>query len=85
MSVSSHSIIYTLIDSIKDKLSSLLPAKFDTFVNGEASVLQLFSINSKKNKQEIIGGCKITNGKVLRNSIIRVMRGGEQVYKGYPS
>jgi translation initiation factor IF-2 len=83
VTIGSHTIIYTLIDYIKEKLSELLPPIIEISVDGEAQVLQIFSITIKKKKVDTIAGCKITNGKLFRNSIIRIMRNGVEVFKGF--
>ncbi|KAI8915893.1 translation initiation factor IF-2 [Gorgonomyces haynaldii] len=81
ITLETHQIIYTLIDSIKDKMSSLLPPEIIIKVEGEADVQQLFTITNKKVK-ETICGCKIVNGKILRSHLVRIMRGDKELHQG---
>lgn len=81
VSISPHSIIYTLIDSIKEKMSELLPPEKVTTILGEAFVQRLFQYTTKK-KIQIISGCKIMSGKVMRNDPVKVWRLGNVVHEG---
>jgi translation initiation factor IF-2 len=82
IAIDSHTIIYNLIDSVKDKLSELLPPVYEISVEGEAQVLQIYTITLKKGKKDTIAGCKITNGKIARSSAIRIIRGGNELHRG---
>lgn len=77
-----HEVIYTLIDSVKAKMSALLPPDIITRIDGEANVLQIFTISLKKGKSEMIAGCKIATGKITRSSIIRVLRRDAVIHQG---
>ncbi|KAF5003485.1 hypothetical protein FDECE_9971 [Fusarium decemcellulare] len=77
-----HSVIYHVVDDVKDALSDLLPFKISHKVLGEADVLQIFAINIKKRVQKNIAGCKVRNGSIKRTSMVKVLRGGEVVYEG---
>ncbi|KAI8921837.1 hypothetical protein DFJ77DRAFT_424958 [Powellomyces hirtus] len=80
--IRSHQIIYKLLDDLKDMLSDLLPPDISTEVNGEADVLQVFNINTKGKQVEVIAGCRISTGKMMRSNSVRVVRDGEVVYDG---
>ncbi|KAF4337547.1 translation initiation factor IF-2 [Fusarium beomiforme] len=77
-----HSVIYHVIDDVKNSLSDLLPYNITYKVLGEADVLQVFAINIRKRVQKNIAGCKIRNGTIKRTAMVRVVRGGEIVYDG---
>ncbi len=77
--ISSHSIIYTLVDSIKEELSELLEPELVVNVIGEALVQALFPVTVKKKVVELVAGCKILSGKVTRQAELRLMRNGEVV------
>ncbi|KAF5018886.1 hypothetical protein F66182_9120 [Fusarium sp. NRRL 66182] len=77
-----HSVIYHVVDDVKNILSDLLPYKISHKVLGEADVLQIFAINVKKRVEKNIAGCKIRNGTVKRTSRVKVLRRGEVVYDG---
>ncbi|KAJ3305111.1 hypothetical protein HDV03_002038 [Kappamyces sp. JEL0829] len=81
VTISSHNVIYTLVDSIKAEMSKLLVPERVTNVVGEAAVQAIFGITIKK-KVDNIAGCKILNGKITRQGTIRVVRNGEIVHEG---
>ena len=86
-------IIYQLLDDVKESLSILVAPDMVTEVNGEARVLELFSIHldSKSGgggggggglkKVEAIGGCKVVSGKIFKNHQVRVLRDGVEIWK----
>lgn len=77
-----HNIIYETVEAVKGLLSAQLPPIYNQRVLAEAQVAQIFPINITKRKYKNIAGVKVTNGKVTRGGQYRVMRNGEQVYKG---
>jgi len=73
-----HSIIYELQDEIRLAMMGLLePAFKETYV-GRAEVINVFRIP----KVGTIAGCRVQDGTLRRDAEVRVMRGGEQVFKG---
>lgn len=85
-----HNIIYETVQAVKDLLSAQLEPIYSQRVIAEAQVQKIFPINITKRKYKNIAGVKVTNGKVTRGGQYRVMRDGEEVYKGevlvqYPS
>lgn len=81
-----HSVIYHVVDDVKTSLEALLPPRITHRVIAEADVLQVFSINIKKRVFKNIAGCRIRNGSVKRNSMVKVLRKGKVVFDGksYP-
>jgi small GTP-binding protein len=77
-----QSIIYRLVDDVKAKLESVLPALVTSRVTGEAEVAQLFDIHVKGRATVPVAGCKVRNGVIGRTAKVRVVRGGEVVYDG---
>ncbi len=73
-----HSIIYELQDEIRKAMLGLLDPVFKENYLGRAEVLNVFKIP----KIGTIAGCRVTDGILRRDAEIRLMRGGEQVYKG---
>ncbi len=73
-----HSIIYELQDEIRKAMLGLLDPVFKENYLGRAEVLNVFRIP----KVGTIAGCRVTDGVLKRDSEIRLMRAGEQVYKG---
>ena len=63
----------------------MLPPIIETRVNGEATVLQVFTIAIKGQKEgQIVAGCRIGNGVIGKNDTVRVIRGEkrEVVFEG---
>jgi translation initiation factor IF-2 len=73
-----YSIIYHLKEDIEKQLSGMLEPKFEERVEGHAEVRQVFKVN----KNDVIAGCYVTDGQILRNASVRVMRGGNPVFTG---
>ena len=73
-----HSIIYALIDEMRDLLSGLLePERIEDFI-GYAEILEVFNITKVGN----IAGCKITEGVVKRNCGVRLLRDNVVIHEG---
>lgn len=77
-----HTVIYHLTDDVKGALSEQLDDIVTHKVVGEAEVLQIFPINIKGRVYRNIAGCRVRNGLVSRNAMVRVIRKGKQVYDG---
>ncbi len=73
-----HSIIYELQDEIHKAMLGLLEPVFKENYLGRAEVLNIFKIP----KVGTIAGCRVTDGVLRRDADIRLMRDGEQVFKG---
>ncbi len=68
-----YNIIYTLIDDVDKALKGLLEPTFVEVIDGRAEVRAVFS-GGKGTKA---AGCMVTEGKITRNSKVRVRRGKE--------
>jgi translation initiation factor IF-2 len=73
-----HSIIYELQDEMRLAMMGLLEPTFKENYVGRAEVVNVFRIP----KVGTIAGCRVTDGVIRRDAEIKVMRGGEQVFKG---
>ncbi|KAI8992656.1 hypothetical protein BDB01DRAFT_779197 [Pilobolus umbonatus] len=80
--VKSYSVIYKLLEEVKDNLSNMLPPIITTQVTGEADLLQVFDISVKGRETKPVAGCRITNGVIPRNGKIRVLRNKEIIWEG---
>jgi translation initiation factor IF-2 len=78
ISIKSFNIIYELLDSVKDLMVRKLPPIFNEVTQGHAEVRNTISVP----KIGLIAGSAITDGKITRNSMLRVLRNGEVVYSG---
>jgi translation initiation factor IF-2 len=73
-----YSIIYNLIDDVKNTLSGMLaPERRETFL-GYAEILQIFNI-SKAGK---VAGCRVTEGIVRKGSGVRLLRDNVVIHEG---
>ncbi|WIG57982.1 MAG: Translation initiation factor 2 [Ktedonobacterales bacterium] len=75
--IRTYTVIYKLVDDIEAALQGLLEPVYKEQVDGHAEVIQTFKAGKR-----MIGGCKITSGKLTRSSRVRVMRGGKEVFNG---
>ena len=67
-----------LQDEIEKAMMGLLEPVYKENYQGRAQVLQIFRIP----KVGTIAGCRVQDGVIRRDSEIKVMRDGEQVFKG---
>ncbi len=73
-----YSIIYNAIEDISAAMKGMLAPKFKEVVTGHAEIRQVFKISSVGN----IAGSYVTDGKISRNSDIRLIRDGIVVTDG---
>ncbi|MEK7181799.1 MAG: translation initiation factor IF-2 [Patescibacteria group bacterium] len=73
-----YNIIYKLVEDIKEKLTDLLPPEIVRTDSGRLSVLAVF----KTGKHDMIVGGRVSEGKMLRGSLIEVKREDEIVGNG---
>jgi translation initiation factor IF-2 len=73
-----YRIIYEAVADIRAALEGLLAPKVVEQVTGRAKVLQVFKVS----KAGTIAGCQVIKGKVVRGSVGRVLRAGEQLHQG---
>lgn len=73
-----YNVIYQAIDDVKKAMEGLLEPVLKEVLIGQAQVLALFSLP----KGGTVAGCRVTNGKITRNSIVRVTRDGKEAFKG---
>jgi len=73
-----HSIIYELQDEIKKAMAGLLEPIIKEIYQGRAEVRETFRVP----KVGTVAGCYVLDGIIKRDSDIRLVRDGVQVYKG---
>jgi translation initiation factor IF-2 len=73
-----HNIIYELIDQIRDAMSDLLDPEFTENYLGSAQVRQIFQLS-----KGIVAGCMVTDGKIVREKLIRLKRGKQILFEGH--
>ena len=72
-----YSIIYELLDQIKDAMAGLLDPELRETVIGHAEVKQIFQLS-----KGIVAGCLVTDGRIARTARARVVRKRQPVYDG---
>jgi translation initiation factor IF-2 len=73
-----YSIIYAAIDDLKDAMEGMLAPEMKEEVLGTAEIREIFKIS----KVGSIAGCMVMDGKIARNSKIRIIREGVVVFTG---
>jgi translation initiation factor IF-2 len=76
--IRNYSIIYDAIDDLKDAMEGMLSPVMKEEVTGTAEIRETFKIS----KVGTIAGCMVTDGKIFRNSKIRIIREGVVVFTG---
>jgi translation initiation factor IF-2 len=72
-----YSIIYELIDQLKEAMAGLLDPEHRETVIGHAEVKQVFQLS-----RGIVAGCLVTDGRIARTARARVLRRRQPVYDG---
>ena len=76
--IRSYSIIYDAINDLKDAMEGMLSPELKEEITGTAEIREMFKVS----KIGTIAGCMVTNGKIMRNSGIRLIRDGVVVFTG---
>ena len=73
-----YSIIYAAINDLKDAMEGMLSPEMKEEITGTAEIRETFKIS----KIGTIAGCMVINGKIYKDSGIRLIREGVVVYTG---
>ena len=73
-----YSIIYDAIEQIKSAMEGMLAPKVEEKITGNVEIREVFKIS----KVGTIAGCYVTEGKIFRNSKVRIIRDGVVVFSG---
>lgn len=76
--IRNYSIIYDAIDDLKDAMEGMLSPELKEEISGTAEIREIFKIS----KVGSVAGCMVIDGKINRNSKIRVIRDGVVVFTG---
>jgi translation initiation factor IF-2 len=71
------SIIYELIDQVKEAMAGLLDPELRETALGVAAVKQVFQLSKFP-----VAGCSVVSGRIVRNARARVMRKRQPIYDG---
>jgi translation initiation factor IF-2 len=73
-----HRVIYNAIDEIEAAMKGMLDPEFEEKVIGQVEVRTTFKVS----KVGTIAGCYVTEGKITRDSTVRLIRDGVVIYEG---
>lgn len=73
-----HRIIYKVIEEVESAMKGMLDPEFEEKTIGQAEVRQTFKVS----KIGTIAGCYITDGKITRDSGVRLIRDGVVIFEG---
>lgn len=73
-----YSVIYKAIEEVKEAMEGMLSPEFKEEIVGTAEIRETFKIT----KFGTIAGCYVTEGKINRNSNVRIIREGIVIYSG---
>ncbi len=73
-----HNVIYKLVEEMEKAMKGMLDPVFEEVIFGQAEVRETYKVS----KIGTIAGCMVTEGTVVRNSKIRLIRDNIVVYDG---
>ena len=73
-----YSVIYNAIEDVEQAMKGMLDPEFKEVIIGNAEVRQVFKVSNVGT----IAGCYVTDGKIARNSIVRVIRDNVVLHEG---
>lgn len=75
--IKTYRIIYDAIEDVKSAMIGMLDPEYKEVINGKAEVRMTYKISNVGT----IAGCYVTDGKIVRNSEIRVIRDGIVIFE----
>ena len=76
--IRSYSIIYEVINDIKDAMEGMLSPEIKEEITGNAEIRETYKIS----KVGTVAGCMVLDGKIYRNSKIRLLRENVVIFTG---
>jgi len=73
-----HNIIYKAVEQMEAAMKGMLEPVFEEVILGQASVRAIFKVS----KVGTIAGCMVTDGKLVRDCEVRLIRNGIVAYTG---
>jgi translation initiation factor IF-2 len=73
-----YRVIYNAIEDVEAAMKGMLDPTFKEVVQGHAEIRQIFKVSGIGT----IGGAYVTDGKIIRNSDVRIIRNGIVVFEG---
>ena len=76
--IKTYSVIYNAIEDVEAAMKGMLDPVYKEVIIGNAEVRQVFKVSNVGT----IAGCYVTDGKIARNSIVRVIRDHVVLHEG---
>ncbi|MCK5814775.1 MAG: translation initiation factor IF-2, partial [Flavobacteriaceae bacterium] len=76
--IRTYSIIYDAINDLRDAMEGMLSPEMKEEITGNVEIREVYKISKVGN----IAGCMVMSGKIMRNSMIRIIRDGVVVHSG---
>ncbi len=76
--IRTYSIIYDAINDLRDAMEGMLSPEIKEEITGNVEIREVYKISKVGN----IAGCMVMSGKIMRNSLIRIIREGVVVHTG---
>ncbi len=73
-----HNIIYNVIKEVKDAIVGMMAPTYEERILGRAEVREVFQVP----KVGAIAGCSVSDGKIERGQLVRLLREGIVLYEG---
>lgn len=73
-----YRVIYNAIEDIEAAMKGMLEPEFKEVIIGHAEVRETFRISGVG----VVAGCYVTDGKIIRNGDVRLVRDGIVIYEG---
>ena len=76
--IKTYSVIYNAIEDVEAAMKGMLDPVYKEVIIGNAEVRQTFKVSNVGT----IAGCYVTDGKIARNSVVRVIRDNVVLHEG---
>jgi len=76
--IRNYAIIYKVIDEVKDAMEGMLSPEIIEEISGNAEIRETYKIS----KVGTVAGCMVMDGKIFRNSKIRLLRDNVVIFTG---
>ncbi|HBE79711.1 MAG TPA: translation initiation factor IF-2, partial [Firmicutes bacterium] len=73
-----YRVIYNIIEDVQKAMEGMLEPTFKEVINGKAEIRQVYKVPKAGN----VGGCYVLEGKISRNSDIRLIRDNIVICEG---
>ena len=73
-----YNVIYKALEAMEAAMKGMLAPVFEEVIHGQAEVREIYKVS----KVGTIAGCMVTDGKMVRESGIRLMRDGIVIFEG---